>query len=180
MIWFWCPSSVPRGFGSFILPPTPLHMLVGATKVPQRPLSAFQSLESLCVPFGFLNLLVCFCGFLASWRFERETSTALFILLQQCSSGWFGVPLEPLCFFSSVLKGLGVVFWGYLRAFNLLLGAPALGICVLWCPKEPSMCSQDYQSHHTAVRQGQGSQSHSHQHGDGKQGHIFLSHSPVS
>lgn len=45
------------------------------------------------------------------------------------------------------------------------------------------MCSvspQDYQSHHTAVRQGQVPRSHSHLHGDGMQGCMFLSHLPVS
>lgn len=46
------------------------------------------------------------------------------------------------------------------------------------------MCSvgpQDYQSHHAAVRQGQDlARSHSHLHGDGTQGHIFRSHSPMS
>ena len=96
--------------------------------------------------------------------------------------GGFGYSWSP-CFFSSAFKCLGVPF-GVPQSFQAAFWCPLpLEICVLWCPQEPSVCSvgpQDDQSHHAAVRQGQDPRSHSHLHGDGMQGHIFLSHSPMS
>lgn len=145
--------------------------------------SAFQCLESLCLLSGSLNLLVCFCSSPACWRCKRETSTAL------CPSAppvplrvVLGTPGAPL-FLGQCPQGPWCAFWGVLELSICFLVPLPLEICWIKCLQETSMCSvghQNYQSHHTAVRQGQDPQSHSHLHRAGTADTSFLSQLPMS
>lgn len=121
------------------------HMDFGATGAPQIPPSAFQCSQSLwfpLVPSGSLSSWFAFV--FPRWKGKRRGKRERQEGNQPCSVcpaptvplGRVWIPLEPLCFFSSALRGLDGIF-----RVSQCSQADFPWKSVFWCPQELSPCA---------------------------------------